>query len=385
MSRSGYDVVVVGLGAVGVAAAHHLAARGQRVLGLDRYSIPNRMGSSHGHSRIIRFAYFEDPSYVPLAYRAARLWRELERTTDRGLFVVTGSLDIGRPESRVVRGALEACRVHRLQHELLDAAAVAVRHPALRLDDDMVGVYQPEGGALLPEACIEAHAASAVAAGAELHAEERVLEWAPTPAGVRVRSGRATYEAERLVVCGGAWASELLPFLDGLARPERQVLGWFDTSAPELFAPNRLPVIVADVDEGQYYAFPEIAVPGFKIGRFHHLGQATSADGVDREVHAEDEEVLRGFCRHYVPAASGPLLSSAVCMFTNSPDGHFIVDHDPDHDQVTLFAGGSGHAFKFASALGEMVAVMSGGARSEYQNPLFHLDRFSAPGGLINE
>jgi sarcosine oxidase len=234
-----YDVVVVGVGGMGSAALYHLARRGHRVLGLERFDIPHELGSSHGITRIIRLAYFEDPSYVPLLHRAYELWRELEIEAGEQLVHVTGTLEAG---DRIYEGALRSCHVHDLPHEELDGREVARRYPAYRFPPDLPMLFQPDGGFVLPERCIVAHVQGAVAHGAVVRAREHVLGWDETQNGVRVETDRGTVEAERLVLTPGAWAQDVARLAPGLVVAQRQVLAWLQPSSPELFTPERFPV-----------------------------------------------------------------------------------------------------------------------------------------------
>lgn len=376
-----YDVIVLGLGGMGSATLYHLARRGLRVLGLERFDIPHTLGSSHGHTRIIRLAYYEDPAYVPLLRRSYELWRALERGHDGRLLHITGSLDASGERDDVFAGSLRSCELHGLAHEVLTGAEIARRFPGYRLPASHVAVLQPEGGFLEPERCVVAHVMGAQAAGAEAHGRERVLGWEATggrgDAGVRVTTERGTYDADRLVVCGGAWAGSLVPALFTLAIPERQVLGWFQPSDAALFAPERFPVFNLLVDEGRYYGFPVHGVPGFKIGRYHHRGEAVDPDTIDRGVHPEDEAVLRACTARYFPAGDGPVMSFATCMFTNSPDEHFILDTLPGAPQVAIAAGFSGHGFKFCSVIGEIMADLATRGETSHEIAMFRLARFT--------
>src|SRR5579859_1697864 len=206
-----YDAIVVGVGGMGSAAAYHLARRGRRVLGLERFAIPNEMGSSHGVSRIIRLAYFEDPSYVPLLRRSFELWRRLEGEYGERILHMTGCLHVGARGTAVYDGCLRSCREHRLEHEVLDPGRLRERFPAFHLPSDTGAILEPEGGFLVPEKCILAHAAGARAAGAELHEGEAVLDWESGTDGVRVRTDRAVYEADKLVLTAGSWNGKLFP------------------------------------------------------------------------------------------------------------------------------------------------------------------------------
>jgi sarcosine oxidase len=373
-----YDVIVIGIGGMGSAAAYHLARRGRSVLGLEQFSIPHELGSSHGVTRIIRLAYSEHPSYVPLLRRAYELWRAFEREASEPLLFVTGGVDVGSAESETITGSLRSCREHNLAHEVLDAAEMARRFPGFQLPADLLAVYQPDGGFVLPERSIVTHAAAAQSLGAELHTGERVLDWNPEGSGVAVRTGRATYHADRLVITAGPWASQLAPVLDPLAIPERQVLIWTEPLRPEHFAIGTFPIFNMEVEEGRFYGFPVYGVPGFKLGKYHHRRERTDPDRVDREFHVEDEEVLREAIRRYFPAADGRTLAMKTCMFTNSPDEHFILDLLPGYPQVSVAAGFSGHGFKFAPVIGEIMAdfALEGGA-SRWDLGLFRLSRFA--------
>jgi sarcosine oxidase len=372
-----FDVIIVGAGGMGTAAAAHLAARGQRVLVLDRHSLAHDRGSSHGLTRIIRLAYFEHPSYVPLLRRAFELWRALEARAGEPLLHVTGSLDVGVAGSQVFEGSLRSCLEHDLPHEVLTGRVLRGRFPAWRLDDEAAAVFQPDGGFLLPERSILAHAKQAADAGVIIRAEEPVLEWEARGDRVRVRTGLGTYEAPQLVLAAGAWMAGLVPGLARLMRPERQVVGWFAIADRERFAPARFPVFVHEAADAIYYGFPEHGVPGFKIGKYHHLGQPADPDALDRDCHAEDEAALRGEVARCFPLANGTLLRSAACMFTNTPDEHFIIDRHPDASEVLIVSPCSGHGFKFCSVIGEIVADLVTRDVTRHDISAFRLVRFS--------
>lgn len=362
---------------MGSATLHHLARRGLRVLGLEQFDIPHDFGSSHGINRIFRLAYYEHPSYVPLMLRARDLWRQLEAGADEKLVYVTGSVDAGPERGEVFAGSLTSCRIHGLDHEVLDSDALHGRFPGYRLPEEMKAVYQPEGGFLLSERCIIAHVREAVSAGAEVHAREAVVKWSVTAeGGVRVTTDRGSYEAARLVLTSGAWAGRLVPELASRAVPERQVLGWFQPGRREWFTPERFPVFNLAAEEGRYYGFPVFGIPGFKIGRYHHLEEKTDPDMVDRAVNAHDEEVLRVAVARYFPDADGPVMSLKTCLFTNSPDEHFIVDSLSAHPQVIVAAGFSGHGFKFASVIGEILADLAQDGHTGKDISMFRLSRF---------
>jgi sarcosine oxidase len=373
-----YDVIVVGMGAMGSATIAELAARGRRVLGLERFDVPNTMGSSGGINRIIRLAYNEDPRYVPLVRRAYERWRALEERSGERLLVITGGIDGGAFHSAVVQGALAACRQHDLPHELLEGPAARARFPGLALPDDHVAVYQPDAGFVMSERAIAAYATAAITDGAEIHGNEPVLDWEPIDDGAVVRTERAEYRAARLVLTAGAWMPWLAAPLRDIAVPERQVLVWVAARRPELFRVGALPVLILEDDEStEWYAFPEYGIPGVKIGRYHHRGQVIDPDTPDwRALEPEDEPLLREGIRRFLPEADGPLLSWRSCIFTNTPDGHFILDRYPGHPQVVLASPCSGHGFKFASAIGEVLADLAMDREPAFDLSMFRLDRF---------
>ncbi len=262
-----FDVIVVGVGGMGSAALYHLARRGTRVLGLERFEIPHELGSSHGASRMIRLAYAEDPRYVPLLRRAYELWRELEQDAGERLLVVSGGVDAGSEEGATVQGALRSCATHDLSHEVLSAASLRQRFPGYRLAPDMVGVYQPDAGFLLPEGCIVAHVAAAKRLGAEVHAREPAIEWAADDKGVVVVTERDRYRAGRLILSAGPWARRLVPALHDVAVPERQVMIWTEPLRPEHFRVGEFPVFNLEAPEGRFYGFPTYGLPGVKFGK----------------------------------------------------------------------------------------------------------------------
>ncbi len=362
---------------MGSAALWQLARRGQKVLGIERFDLGHAMGSSHGFNRIIRLAYFEHPKYVPLLRRSYELWRETEQLAGEQLLFITGSLDAGPADGRIVRGSLAACFEHGLEHEFLSGAETAQRFPGYALPPDYAAVYQPDGGFVASERAVLAHAALAMAAGAEIHGREKVDGIEPSGGRVIVVTDRARYEAGRVIVSTGPWISDLLPGLRGKAVPERQVLGWFQPKQPELFAMSCFPVSNLESDLGHLYQFPIWGLPGFKIGRYHHLRQEGHADALSREPTRADEELLREAVRRYFPAADGPTLRLAACLFTNTPDEHFVIDTLPEHPEIIVASPCSGHGFKFASVIGEILADLAVGGRTDHDLSLFSYGRLT--------
>ena len=370
-----YDVIVAGIGVHGSAACWHLARRGLRVLGLDRFDIPNARGSSHGVNRIIRLAYFEHPAYVPLARRAYELWRETERGCGEQLLFVTGGIDAGRANSDVVKGSLLACRMHGLRHEVLDAKALHGRFPGFSWPADFVGVFQPDGGFLACEASVAAQTGLARKEGADVHPNEPMLKWEQTRRGVRVTTERGSYEAGQLVVSSGAWIGDSIPALSHIAKLERQVLAWFEPKDPKLFALDNFPISILQTDEGIPYQFPIWGRPGFKIGIYNHLKETGDLKAVSRAPDVRDEAFLRSFVEKYFPKAAGRTLAMETCIFTNMPDRHFVLDRLPGAENVIVASPCSGHGFKFAPVIGEAVADLVAG-KTRLDLALFSASRF---------
>ncbi|MBK8000138.1 MAG: N-methyl-L-tryptophan oxidase [Verrucomicrobia bacterium] len=369
-----YDVIIVGLGAMGSAAAYHLAKRGQRVLGIDRFSPPHAMGSSHGQTRIIREAYFEHPSYVPNVQRAYQLWDDLSLLSKTPLFLQTGGLMIGAPDSIVFTGAKLSAETHHLPHEILTARDVRSRFPALQPSDEMLAVLEPRAGILFPERCIATHLHFASQHGASLRTDEPVVRWNASADGVEVVTTKGTHRAAKLILSAGSWARELLPELNPPLTIERQTLFWFEPkSEPKSFYPERLPVHLWQIggEEGRrfFYGFPDLG-EGVKIA-WHHDGSNVSPDFVSRDVTPDEVETMRGLLRRYLPQAEGQFRSAAVCLYTNTPDEHFWIDHHPAHPQVLIASPCSGHGFKFSSAVGEILSDIAIDGKSHFDLGMF--------------
>ncbi|MGQ0799599.1 MAG: N-methyl-L-tryptophan oxidase [Pseudomarimonas sp.] len=366
-----HDVIIVGLGAMGSAAACQLARRGAKVLGLDRYTPPHAFGSSHGQSRIIRTAYFEHPAYVPLLQRAWQLWMELEQLSASELLRPTGGLMIGPRDGVLVAGVLRSARQHGLAHELLDADALRERYPALRPDPDMQAVWEPAAGVLLPEACIEAQLRVAHAHGAELRFGEVVTHWQQDGDGVRVFTSQGEYRGKQLLLTTGAWIGSLAPSLANSFTVERQVLYWFDAvSDRTLFTPERCPIHLWETHSQRFfYGFPDMG-SGIKLA-IHHEGQRCDPDRLNRDVSTTEIAAIRALLARYLPAANGALRAAEVCMYTNSNDEHFWIDRLPQQPAVLVASACSGHGFKFASVLGEVLADLLIEGRSRFDLSLF--------------
>ena len=364
---------------MGSAAAYQLASRGLRVLGLEQFDIPHTLGSSHGFSRMIRLAYFEHPDYVPLLRRAYELWRALETETRQKVIHITGGLYAGPPESEVINGSVAAARQYGIAHDLLDHAELRRRYPQFTLPEDFRGMLDHAGGFVLPERAITAYCDLAMRRGAELHGREPVLEWKNDGAGVTVRTAKETYTAGRLVFCGGAWSGKLIRDLGVPLVVSRQVMAWFWPRRAETFDLGRFPVWAIDPTDAPFtYGFPihPEGAAGMKVA-FHEQGPATDPDTDPRTPTPADEAALRPALRRFLPDADGPLLSMRVCLYTNSLDHSFIVDRHPANENATFACGFSGHGFKFASVIGEVLADLAMNGRSDLPIDFLSLRRFA--------
>ena len=371
------DVVVVGVGGMGSAAAYHLARRGYDVVGLERFDIPHSRGSSHGLTRIIRRPQYEDPAYVPLVRRAYELWDELDAIHSRRLLHRVGSVDVGPDDGEsVYAGSKRACEVHDIGHDDLTGATLNERFAGYEFPASYRAIHQSEGGFLHCEQCTVAHVEAAHEHGAAIRAREAVQEWTADEAGVTVHTDRGEYVADRMIVTAGAWTGALLPSLSPLLQPERQVLGWFQPTEPALFEPERFPVFVAEVEEGHFYGFPTYGIPGFKIGKYNHREETGAPSELDREPDREDERLLRAFTERYVPKAAGPTMRLSTCLFTNTPDEDFLLDVHPEYENVVVGAGFSGHGFKFASVVGEILADLAVDGETPHAIDPFRIARF---------
>ena len=371
-----FDVAVIGLGAMGSAALYHLARRNARAVGIERFSPGHERGSSHGSTRIIRLGYFEHPSYVPLLRRAYALWRELEAASGRSLMTITGIAEIGTEDSELVQGTLASSRLHDLPHEILDAAALMRRYPAFRLPADFVGVIQPDGGYLEAEAAVQTHLDLARAAGAEIRDQQRVLAIEPHAHGVRIILDSATIDANAAIVAAGPWTISLLPDLPADLHVTRQAVLWTEPADRALFMPERFPVFMIETDRGIHYGFPLHGSDGVKIAKHHHADETADPDTVSRDISTADEALIRAAFEH-MPAADGRMTAAKTCLYTVTPDHDFIIDRLPGAANVIVASACSGHGFKFAPVLGEVLGDLATGGAARHDISRFRLARFA--------
>ncbi|MGW3625480.1 N-methyl-L-tryptophan oxidase [Streptomyces sp. NPDC000880] len=376
-----YDVIVLGLGGMGSAAAAHLAARGVRVLGLEKFGPAHSRGSSHGGSRITRQSYFEDPAYVPLLLRAYELYEQLERETGRDVATLCGGVMVGRPESRTVSGSLRSAEQWGLPHEMLDAKELRRRYPTLTPADDEVALYEARAGLLRPEITVAAHLQLATRHGADLHFEEPVTHWEPYRDGVRVHTAENTYTAGHLVICPGAWAPQLLTDLNVPFTIERQIMYWFQPEGGTgPYVPERHPIYIWEDAAGvQIYGFPAIDGPdgGAKVA-FFRKGTVCTPETIDRTVHDHEVRAMAEQLGSRIPTLPGAFITAATCMYSTTPDEHFVIARHPAHAAaVTVACGFSGHGFKFVPVVGEILADLALDGTTHHPIELFDPGRIA--------
>ncbi|HMG87117.1 MAG TPA: N-methyl-L-tryptophan oxidase [Terracidiphilus sp.] len=375
-----YDVIVLGLGAMGSAAAQHLAERGKRVLGIEQFTSPHDKGSSHGGSRMIRQAYFESPDYIPLVLRAYELWRKLERDTDTRLLHITGGMNIGSGDGELVRRTIAASTQHSIPFTVLEGRAINVRFPEVFPLTGDVAVHETNAGYLFPEECIRAQLARASRAGAELRFEESVVAWSAAGDRVEVRTDKGSYSAGHLVITAGPWANEAL---DGIVplRVTRQVMAWIQPrTGVRPFLPDRFPVFLCEDARGgaHGYGFPAIDGPeGGMKAAIHGSADVCTPESVDREIHERDLRRIVDQLRMRIPALDGKVVRAQTCLYTMSPDEHFVIGAHPRFASCSIACGFSGHGFKFACVVGEILADLAMSGSTSHPIGLFSPLRFA--------
>jgi sarcosine oxidase len=374
-----YDAIVIGLGAHGSAAALALARRGLRVLGVEAGERGHGLGSSGGRSRMIRRAYFEDPAYLPLLAAAWDAWGALGEAAGEPLVELTGGLYAGLVESVVFRGSVASAQEQGLAHDVLDGAEINRRWPIFAVGDEMGGLYDPGAGMIRPERAIEAQLRLAVQAGAVLRFGERATDWRPASGGgLEVQTDAGVQGADHLVIAAGAWTGYFVPDLRLPLEVERMPVFWFEPDVPvEDVAVGRLPMWIMDTGaEGIFYGFPYDPAAGLKVSR-HHSDDVVAPNSVDRAEHPADVERVRAFMRRHMPAANGLLRDATVCLYTNTPDLNFVMDVHPTVPGVAFASACSGHGFKFAPVIGEILADLALGTPPSLPIEPFSARRFA--------
>ncbi len=370
-----WDAIVLGLGGMGSAAICHLARRGLKVLGLEQFDIAHDRGSSHGQTRLIRKAYFEHPDYVPLVEKAYILWAQLEESVSRKLLHRCGLVLAGKPDGTVMAGVRRAADEHRLPIECLSPDESAKRFPGLVFDPDMQVLFEPASGFLEVENCVRAHCDLARTFGATLTTGRRVLDWSADSSGVTVVADDGRYLARNLVICGGAWSGSLLAAMGLPLTVRRKVVLWFAAEDAAYRYERGCPVFGFDRPEGFFYGFPAIDELGVKVSD-HYGGQVVShPTALDRDVHLNEETPLRRFLEHHAPRLGTRVTRRSVCMYTMTPDEHFIVDRHPRHANVVYACGFSGHGFKFAPVIGSVLADLVADGRTAHPVGFLRADR----------
>jgi sarcosine oxidase len=373
MQRS-LDVLVVGLGAHGSAALYHLSKTGKKVAGIDRYTPPHVYGSSHGGSRIIRQAYHESPFYVPLVRAAYPIWEQLQRESGTTLLIKTGGLLLGSEGGAMISGARLSAETYGIEYDLLDAANLRRRFPAFRAGPDTIGLWEKEAGILFPEACIRAWLAGAAANGASLYYNERVTAILPRKEDVEVTTDRCKYNAKKVIVSAGAWLTTLLPGLHLPLTIERQVVCWFsDRSGQKHFLPANMPVYIWEYGPGRlFYGIPQLE-DGIKIA-IHHAGRRIQPDELKQDASEAEVGAMQDIARTCLDI--DPVFRSAsVCMYTNTPDEHFLIDTHPECEHILIASPCSGHGFKFSSLIGKILSDLAGNQPVEFDLSPFALER----------
>lgn len=373
-----WDAIVVGVGGVGSAALYHLAERGHRVLGIDRFAPPHDRGSSHGQTRIIRQAYFEHPDYVPLAVASYELWEVLQAMVRSTLFHQTGLVEVGPADGVVVPGVLRAARQHSLAVSEMSAGEVSRRWPGLTVPEGLCAVFEPNAGYLLVEACVEAHLQAARACGAKLQTDSPLVRWTSDAGTAVVETAGGRHTTDRLIITAGAWAGSLLSDLGVHLEVRRKVLLWYAVRDPEIYSAARgFPAHLFELPYGVPYGFPQLDGRGVKLS--DHSGGDPVEDPLEvkRELQPADRAPIERFITEHMPFVTPELTDWTVCLYTMSPDEHFILDRHPRHANVWFCAGLSGHGFKFTPVLGRALADLATDGGTELPVGFLGLRRLS--------
>ena len=372
------DVAVLGLGAMGSAALWRLASRGASVVGFERFEPGHEFGSSHGASRIFRAAYFEDTRYVPLLVAALEWWRRLEQESARELLVQIGGLMIGPPDGPLITGSLKSVNEHRLPHRILDRAAMAASYPQHKLVAGDVAILDELAGVLLPEETIAACLALAKDRGAAIHSLSTVQRIEPAPGHVDLIVGADTLRFRHAVICAGPWLPDLISIPGCELEIERQVITWFKSATPDSFAPDRFPAFVRELADGTIgFGIPDMGDGLVKVGIHHGDGEIVNPDSMDRSVQRRDYETTESFASAYIDGLMPSVAKAMVCLYTNSPDSHFVIGQVPGVPNMTIVSPCSGHGFKFAPLIGEIAADLALKGGTDYAIEMFSPNRFA--------
>lgn len=354
-----YDAIVIGVGGMGSSALYHFAKRGLRVIGLDRFPTCHKFGSTHGQTRLIRQAYFEHPDYVPMLKRAYTLWEELTAEWSQKLYHEVGVLQAGYPDGRILPGVLESAKLHDLKIQRLTPGDVTKLFPGFVIPENLSAAFEQRAGYLFVEECVKAHTELALRAGATLQTGETVQRWSASPGRVEVQTDRDTYTASHLVITAGSWANDFLGKLKIPLEVVRKSLYWYQTKSDVYQEKRGSPGFIIECATGNFYGFPQIDELGVKVAEHSNGIPVANPLEVDRTEDAAETNQVLGFIRDFMPQVTTQQTRFDTCLYTLSPDRNFIIDRDPDYPHVTFAAGLSGHGFKFATVLGEVLTEMS--------------------------
>jgi monomeric sarcosine oxidase len=370
-----FDVAVIGTGSMGSATAYQLAKRGLKVIAFEQFRVVHEMGSHSGSTRIIRHAYHESPDYVPLVLRSDFLWRELEELSQKKLLIRTGGVDLGPQDGTVVRDALLACNEHNLPYEHLSGREVMQRWPQFRIPEDWHGCYDPNMGFLIVNDCIRSYAEAARIHGAEIHEEEPVLDYR-VKENIVIKTAKQEYFVAHAIFCSGAWSGKILQELNLPLTVKRKTLVWLAVENPQQFEIGNFPIFLTDTSAGLLYGFPLYGHLGMKIANHHAAGSPVDPDHVDREFQPIDALDAQSFAAAHLIGVSTNVLEGKICLYTMTPDEHFLIDFHPEHGNVLFATGFSGHGFKFAPVVGEILADLMIDRKTAHPIQKFRLSRF---------
>lgn len=355
MKSQHYDCILIGLGAMGSSTAYHLACRKKKVLGIEQFNCAHAFGSSHGETRLIRKAYFEHPDYVPLLEKSYERWEELEKRSRKKLLHQTGLVIFGDPQqSEVIKGVRLSSKRYGIPVEEWRSDVICKRFPQAKVPESYWGLFEPTGGYLEVENCVQTFCEQASELGAHLKFNEKVISWKNTPGGFEVKTGTETYESEKLVITAGPWTASFLKEYSSYFKVHRAPLFWFDSQG-QFKKENKVPCFAFDTPEGFFYGFTESGNQ-VKMALHRALAEVANPEKEDREIGLSELEPMKNFVSRFFPNLDPKPSQSALCFYTQSPDSHFILDEVP-HEKGAFFAGGfSGHGFKFSSLVGEVLA-----------------------------
>ena len=383
-SSTSFDAIVLGVGSMGSATCYYLAKRGYKVLGLEQFDISHGFGSHAGQSRIIRKAYFEHPDYVPLLEKAYENWKTFEDETGEQLYIKTGLLYAGTSNNEMIKGVKNSSSLYDIELEKLNRVDVAKRFHQFRFPENFEVLFEPEAGFITPEKAIRLYAAQATKNNATIYSNEKVIEWRKDGTGIIVKTDKSSYQCNKLIITTGAWAGKMIPGFTDKIRVTRQFVAWIKTKDDMQFALNNFPCWMVGDDEkhGCYYGFPLLDTKkfgeptGLKLAH-HFPKEVTDPDKVDRLATEKDIQNLKYCLDKYLPGVFDSILSTKICLYANSPDENFIIDKLPGYEEnVSIACGFSGHGFKFASVVGEILADLAINGKTDHPIKFLNAKRF---------